>query len=338
MRKDPSQEERPVSHRAAVHKSAVPKPTVLCLAGPTASGKSATALALAEAAPSASPMEIIAVDSATLYRGMDVGTAKPTQAERTQIPHHLIDILDPAQSYSVADFVRDAESCIKDILARGNVPVLCGGTMMYFKALREGLADLPQADPATRAAITAQAAEKGWPALHAALMRVDPQTASRLAPNDSQRIQRALEIYRVSGMPMSHWLAQQSINSPFEYVTLSLEPINRAALHERIKQRFTDMMANGLLDEVRRLYQRGDLHPALPSIRCVGYRQLWAYLENAQPLEDAVGQAIAATRQLAKRQLTWLRSLPARIVVNSQATDAPQQILNHARRLWTMQG
>jgi len=319
-----------------VHRPAASKPTVLCLAGPTASGKSAAALALADAAPA--PIEIIALDSATLYRGMDVGTAKPALTERTQIPHHLIDILDPAQSYSVADFVRDAEQCIKDILARGHLPVLCGGTMMYFKALREGLADLPRADPATRDAIAAQAVEQGWPALHAELMRVDPQTASRLAPNDSQRIQRALEIHHVSGVPMSHWLAQQSSDTPFEYLTLSLEPADRAALHERIAQRFTDMMANGLLAEVRRLHQRGDLHPALPSIRCVGYRQLWAYLENEQPLDAAIGQAIAATRQLAKRQLTWLRSLPERTVVNSQAANAPQQVLNYARRLWTMPG
>jgi len=320
---------KPAGHRTAV----------LCLAGPTASGKSSAALALAEAAPA--PIEIVAVDSATLYRGMDIGTAKPTLAERTRIAHHLIDIRDPAQSYSVAEFVRDAEQAIGGILARGHLPVLCGGTMMYFKALREGLADLPQADPATRARIAAQAHKEGWPALHAELMRVDPVAASRISVGDSQRLQRALEIWHVSGIPMSQWLAQQkqpqqqpSI-APFTYVTISLEPTHRAALHARIALRFADMMANGLLNEVRRLHSRADLHTGLPAIRCVGYRQLWPYLDGAITLNTAVEQAIAATRQLAKRQLTWLRSQPDRRVVDSQAANAITQVIQHARHVWS---
>jgi len=315
------------------------QPTVLCLVGPTASGKSAATLALAEAAPPDRPIEVIAVDSATLYRGMDIGTAKPTPAERTHIVHHLIDIRDPAQSYSVAEFVRDAQHHIAAILARGHLPVLCGGTMMYFKALREGLANLPQADPATRATLTRQANEHGWPALHAELMQVDAPTASRLSCRDSQRIQRALEIYRVSGIPMSQWLAQQRqqpSGMQYDYLTISLEPAHRATLHEAIAQRFMRMMANGLLDEVRHLHARGDLHADLPSIRCVGYRQLWAHLDQTHPLDTAIEQAIAATRQLAKRQLTWLRSQPDRLIVNSLATDAPQQILHHVHHRWPM--
>lgn len=309
------------------------KPAILCLAGPTASGKSATTLALA----ARTPIEVVAVDSATIYRQMDIGTAKPSLQERERIPHHLIDILDPADSYSVAEFVRDAEQCIADILSRGRLPVLCGGTMMYFKALRDGLADLPQADPETRARIEQQAQEHGWPAVHETLQRVDPITAGRLAPHDSQRLQRALEIFQVSGIPMSQWLAQQQetpYQAPYDYVTISLEPSDRAVLHARIAQRYREMMQQGLLDEVRHLRERGDLHPGLPSIRCVGYRQLWAYLDGEVSLETAIEQAIAATRQLAKRQLTWLRSQPERIVVDSLAADAPEQVLREAARWW----
>ncbi len=309
------------------------KTPVLCLAGPTASGKSATTLALAERAP----VEIVAVDSATIYRQMDIGTAKPSLDERQRIPHHLIDILDPSETYSVAEFVRDAEHSIAGILARGHLPVLCGGTMMYFKALRDGLADLPQADPQTRRRIEQQAREQGWPAMHQELMRVDPATASRLAPHDSQRLQRALEIYQVSGIPMSQWLARQQasrIDAPYDYVTISLEPSDRAVLHERIAGRFMQMMRDGLLDEVRRLHARKDLHAGLPSIRCVGYRQLWQHLEGEVDLDMAVEQAIAATRQLAKRQLTWLRSQPERVVVDSLEPDAPQRVLREAARWW----
>lgn len=309
------------------------KPLVLCLAGPTASGKSATTLALA----ARTPVEIVAVDSATIYRQMDIGTAKPSPEERARIPHHLIDILDPSETYSVAEFVGDTEQAISDILARGHLPVLCGGTMMYFKALRDGLADLPQADPQTRERIEQQASELGWPAMHQELMRVDPATASRLAPLDSQRVQRALEIYRVSGIPMSQWLAQQQASradAPYEYITISLEPSDRAVLHERIARRYMQMLDDGLLDEVRRLHEREDLHAGLPSIRCVGYRQLWQYLDGEVELDAAVEQAIAATRQLAKRQLTWLRSQPERIVIDSLMPDAPQQVLREAVRWW----
>lgn len=309
------------------------KTPILCLAGPTASGKSATTLALA----ARTQIEVIAVDSATIYRQMNIGTAKPSQEERERIPHHLIDILDPSDTYSVAEFVTDAERIIADTLTRGHLPVLCGGTMMYFKALRDGLADLPQADLETRERIAQQAHEQGWPAMHQELMRVDPATASRLAPHDSQRLQRALEIYRVSGVPMSQWLAQQQaarVDAAYDYITISLEPSDRAVLHDRIAQRFMQMMADGFLDEVRRLYERKDLHAGLPSIRCVGYRQLWQHLEGKVDLGAAVEQAIAATRQLAKRQLTWLRSQPERIVVDSLQGDAPQQVLQEAARWW----
>ena len=309
------------------------KTPILCLAGPTASGKSATTLALAERAP----IEVVAVDSATIYRQMDIGTAKPSLEERQRIPHHLIDILDPSETYSVAEFVRDAEHSIAAILARGHLPVLCGGTMMYFKALRDGLADLPQADPQTRQRIEQQALDQGWPAMHQALMRVDPSTASRLAPHDSQRIQRALEIYQVSGIPMSEWFARQQANrtdSPYEYITISLEPSDRSVLHARIAKRFRQMMQDGLLDEIKQLYARHDLHAGLPSIRCVGYRQFWPHLQGEVDLDTAVEQAIAATRQLAKRQLTWLRSQPERVVVDGLAPDAPQQVLREAARWW----
>jgi tRNA dimethylallyltransferase len=299
-------------------------PLLLCLAGPTASGKSAASLALAQRWP----VEIIVMDSATIYRGMDVGTAKPTPEEQARVPHHLLDIRDPAQSYSAAEFARDAAALARGIRARGRIPLLCGGTMLYYKALREGLHDLPQADPAVRQQLDDEARERGWPALHAELARVDPITAARLAPHDSQRLQRALEIWRGSGRPLSDWLAQPSASAlpGWKFVTISLEPGERALLHARIAQRYRAMMDGGLLDEVRALYRRGDLHPGLPSIRCVGYRQLWEYLEGRTSLEQAVEQAIAATRQLAKRQLTWLRSLPGRDVIDCLSDRAVEDV------------
>lgn len=302
-------------------------PLVICLAGPTAAGKSASTLALAERWP----LEIVNVDSATIYRGMDIGTAKPSPAEQAQVPQHLLDIRDPAQSYSAAEFRADALRLIDEIRARGRIPLLAGGTMMYYKALRDGLDDLPQADPALRAELEARAARDGWPALHAELARLDPVTAARLAPNDSQRIQRALEICQLSGQPMSALLGRQRAaagDDDNRYLTISLEPSERAALHARIEQRFDAMLANGLLEEVRGLHARADLHPGLPSVRCVGYRQMWAHLDGEISLEEAREQGIAAPRQLAKRQITWLRAQPERVIVDCLAADAVAQTID----------
>ena len=299
-------------------------PLLLCLAGPTASGKSAAALALAERWP----IEIIVMDSATIYRGMDIGTAKPTPEEQARVPHHLLDIRDPAQAYSAAEFARDAAALAQDIRTRGRIPLLCGGTMLYYKALREGLNDLPEADPAIRQQLDTEAAQHGWPALHAELARVDPVTAARLAPHDSQRLQRALAVWRSSGRPLSDWLAQppRPALPGWRFATLSLEPSDRAVLHARIAQRYTAMIQAGLLDEVRALRTRTDLHPGLPSIRCVGYRQLWDHLDGLTTLDEAIERAVAATRQLAKRQITWLRSLPQRHTVDCLSAQAVSQV------------
>jgi tRNA dimethylallyltransferase len=305
---------------------------VICLAGPTAAGKSATTLALA----ARWPVEIINVDSATIYRGMDIGTAKPSQAERERVPQHLLDIRDPAETYSAAEFRRDALELIEDILRRGRIPLLCGGTMLYYKALRDGLNDLPEADAEIRAAIDAEARQAGWPALHTQLGKFDPATAARLAPNDSQRVQRAIEIYRITGQTMSALLAAESgqPDGPYDYLTISLEPSDRLALHARIALRYREMLGHGLLEEVQALHSRPDLHTGLPSVRCVGYRQLWDYLDGKTDLESAVEQAIAATRQLAKRQLTWLRAQPERHVIDCLAPNAADLALAAISRLW----
>jgi tRNA dimethylallyltransferase len=305
---------------------------VICLAGPTAAGKSAATLALARRWP----IEIIVMDSATIYRGMDIGTAKPSREEQAQVPHHLLDIRDPVQTYSAAEFQRDAGTLIADITARGRLPLLCGGTMMYYKTLREGLNELPAADAAIRAAIDSEAREMGWPELHRQLSRYDPDTAARLAPNDSQRLQRAIEIYRISGRPMSDWLKDPPIRhgNARPFMTISLEPSDRLALHTRIAQRYQAMLDLGLVDEVRTLHQRPDLHTGLPSVRCVGYRQIWDYLDGKNGLDQAVEQAIAATRQLAKRQLTWLRSLPERAVVDCLHPDAAGRVVQAAASHW----
>ncbi|MDQ2138210.1 tRNA (adenosine(37)-N6)-dimethylallyltransferase MiaA [Alcaligenaceae bacterium B3P038] len=298
---------------------------LLCLAGPTAAGKSAAVLAIAQRWP----IEVINVDSATIYRHMDVGTAKPSRDERARVPQHLLDILDPLESYSAAQFFDDAHRLADEITARGRTPILAGGTMMYFKALREGLSDLPQADPAIRAELDARAAQLGWPAMHAELAARDPETAARLAPNDSQRVQRALEICLITGQTMSALLAaHRPVASTREFVTLSLEPSDRLALHARIAQRFDAMLDHGLVDEVRVLHARGDLHTGLPSIRCVGYRQIWGYLDGEVDMSTARDQAIAATRQLAKRQLTWLRALPERIAIDCLAANAVEQVID----------
>ena len=305
---------------------------ILCLAGPTASGKSASTHILAQHWP----IEVIVMDSATIYRDMDIGPAKPSAEEQAAIPHHLLDIRDPAESYSAAEFATDATRLIQEIRARGHYPVLCGGTMLYYKALREGLNDLPQADPAIRQQLDERAQEIGWPGMHEELTRIDPVTAARLAPRDSQRIQRALEIFHISGKTMSDWLKDkaQPQEGSHQYVTMSLEPEDRSWLHKRIAVRYHDMIEQGLLQEVEKLYQRPDLHPGLPSIRCVGYRQLWSYLDGEVSLDLAIEQAIAATRQLAKRQLTWLRSEPERQQFNCQNPQAAEQIVQAARQIW----
>lgn len=310
--------------------------SVVALAGPTASGKSAAALAIAQRWP----VEIISVDSALVFRGMDIGTAKPTAAERAAAAHHLIDIKDPLNAYSAADFVHDATRLIDEIQARGRTPLLVGGTMLYFKALMHGLDDMPRADTAVRDRIEARAKALGWPTLHAELAKVDPVTAARLFPNDSQRIQRALEVFEVSGRPIS---ALQTGGATHEGPLaagqlVSLEPENRAWLHQRIAQRFDAMLANGFLDEMRRLRSRGDLHPDLPSMRCVGYRQAWEAMDAAgnqlteAQLAELRDRGIFATRQLAKRQMTWLRSMPERTVIACDAPDAPDQVLRWARQ------
>jgi tRNA dimethylallyltransferase len=295
----------------------------LCIAGPTASGKTAVALAIA----GRWPVEVISVDSALVYRGMDIGTAKPTPAERAAVPHHLIDVLDPAEAYSAARFVADAARLMRDIRARGRLPLLVGGTMLYFRALQGGLDPMPAADAALRAAIDAEAARDGWPALHAQLARLDPATAARLAPHDAQRIQRALEVLRLTGRPLSAWQGGTRAGAPLPMI--SLEPRDRAWLHARIGARFRAMLEQGLLDEVRRLRARGDLHAGLPSMRCVGYRQAWQALDLGTPEALAAWpeRAIAATRQLAKRQLTWLRGMPQRGVVACDAADALAQVV-----------
>lgn len=303
---------------------------LICLAGPTASGKSAAARAIA----ARWPVEIINVDSATIYRGMDIGTAKPSRAEQSETAHHLLDILDPLDAYSAASFRRDALSCVQEIRARGNIPLLAGGTMLYFKALRDGLNDLPGADPEIRLELEQRAVKVGWPAMHAELAQIDPETAARLSPNDSQRIQRALEIWRISGTPMSALLnapAQQ--DTPIKTLTLSLEPTERSVLHQTIAVRFDAMLEAGLLQEVQALHDRGDLHTSLPSIRCVGYRQLWSLLDGEIDYAEARLQAIAATRQLAKRQLTWLRGLPERKTIEACTPDTVETVIQHVAAL-----
>ncbi|HNT37833.1 MAG TPA: tRNA (adenosine(37)-N6)-dimethylallyltransferase MiaA [Rubrivivax sp.] len=295
----------------------------LCLAGPTAAGKTALALAFARALAPQRRVEVISVDSALVYRGMDIGTAKPSAAERAELPHHLVDILDPTEAYSAARFVADATRLAAEIRARGALPLLAGGTMLYFKTLREGLDAMPAADAALRQALDARAAREGWPALHAELARVDPATAARLAPHDAQRIQRALEVHAASGRPLSDWQRGAREADAAAWPMVALEPASRAWLHARIAARFEAMLAAGLLDEVRRLRARGDLHPALPSMRCVGYRQAWEALEQGDTATLAA-RGIAATRQLAKRQLTWLRGM-ARTVVACDAPDALQR-------------
>ena len=296
------------------------KPLAVAIMGPTASGKTATALAIAREIPA----EIISVDSALVYREMDIGTAKPTAEELASVPHHLIDIIEPTEAYSVAQFRDDTIRLVADISARGKLPLLVGGTMMYFKGLTDGLDDLPTADAGVRARIELEAARAGWPAMHDKLRALDPQTADRLAPNDAQRINRALEIIELSGKPMSELLAKRvKTELPFDLLSFALEPSDRAVLHARIATRFDQMLGQsddeGIVAEVARLRARGDLNPSLPSMRCVGYRQAWDYLDGRISRAELRETGIIATRQLAKRQLTWLRAMPARVVIDCLA-------------------
>ena len=278
---------------------------VVALLGPTASGKSALALALAERYP----LEIVVMDSAQVYRGMDIGTAKPGAEERARVPHHLIDLVDPDQPYSAGRWRNDCLRVIKDICSRGKIALLVGGTMLYYRALTHGLDALPQADPALRVAIDAEAAERGWPALHGELARIDPQAAQRIMPNDAQRIQRALEVWRLTGKPLSALQGSSLSELPFKVQSFAVT-LERAELHERIARRFDAMLDAGLLDELRELRSKYRLTGHTPSMRAVGYRQAWQHLEGETSREEMRSRAIAATRQLAKRQMTWLRAFP----------------------------
>ncbi len=309
-------------------------PPALLLLGPTASGKTASALALAQALP----VEIVSVDSALVYRDMDIGTAKPSAAELASCPHHLIDIVSPEDSYSAARFRADAIRLMAEISARGRIPLLAGGTMLYFKALRDGLSDLPAADTALRQAIDEAAAARGWPAVHAELAALDPAAAARLEPTDAQRIQRALEIVRLTGRPLADSYARREDDAlPCRLLPIALAPSDRGVLHERIAQRFDAMLAAGLVDEVRRLRARYRLEPAMPSMRCVGYRQAWEYLDGHIGGDDLRFKGIAATRQLAKRQLTWQRQFretwPGLIELDCLRPDLPDAVREAALRL-----
>ena len=302
-------------------------PRCIALTGPTAAGKTAAAMAIARQ----QAVEIVSVDSALVYRGMDIGTAKPSAAERAAVPHHLIDIRDPLDPYSAAEFVRDTQRLVQDINTRGKLALLVGGTMMYLHALLHGLNDMPGADASVRALLEREAATVGWPAMHTQLAQVDPVTAQRLHPRDSQRIQRALEVYRVSGQMLSSLHAANKTDTAatmFASMPLvSLEPLDRAWLHQRIAQRFDAMLAGNLLEEVRLLRQRGDLNPDLPAMRCVGYRQAWEALDGHWPMQQLRDKGIAATRQLAKRQFTWLRAMPQRHLVACDAPDVLPRLL-----------
>lgn len=314
--------------------SSMKKPMAVAIMGPTASGKTAAALAIAKTRP----VEIISVDSALVYRDMDIGTAKPSPEELAAVPHHLIDIIDPLEAYSVMQFREDAIRLVAEISARGALPLLVGGTMMYFKGLTDSLDDLPTADQAVRAAIEEEAACVGWPAMHAKLAVLDPVTAQRLKPNDAQRINRALEIIQLTGKPMSELLGLRAKPElPFELVSFALEPSDRAVLHKRIAQRFDVMLGTrddeGLVAEVARLRARGDLTPNLPSMRCVGYRQTWDYLDGTINRDELRELGIIATRQLAKRQITWLRAMPERIVIDCLGADPTQALLDRLTTL-----
>ena len=298
-------------------------PPAILLMGPTASGKTAVALHLAEVLP----VELISVDSALVFRDMDIGTAKPDQATLARYPHRLVDVISPEEAYSAARFRDEALAAMADIAGRGKVPLLVGGTMLYYKALREGLSDLPQADPALRAELEARAAVAGWPALHAELAVLDPVTAARLHPTDAQRVSRALEICKLTSRPMSELLAAQKREPlPWNLLPLALAPSDRAVLHQRIAERFGQMLAAGFMDEMEMLRGKYRLEPGLPSMRCVGYRQAWEVLEGTAPAAELLDRGIFATRQLAKRQITWLRADPTAEVFDCLVPDLSRQV------------
>jgi tRNA dimethylallyltransferase len=303
-------------------------PPAIFLMGPTASGKTGVAVELAQRLP----VELVSVDSALVFRDMDIGTAKPDAATLAKAPHHLIDIIDPTEAYSAAAFRHDALRLMADITARGKIPLLVGGTMLYFKALREGLSELPQADPAVRAALDAEIAQHGIERLHAKLAKVDAETAARLAPADTQRIQRAMEVYRLTGSPMSALLKQQTQHAlPYEVTSIALVPSERSVLHRRIATRFEQMLKDGLLDELRGLREKYPLHRDMTSMRCVGYRQAWEFLEGEINEGELLEKGIAATRQLAKRQLTWLRSMPDNVEIDCLSDDLFRRVSDTLR-------
>jgi tRNA dimethylallyltransferase len=299
-------------------------PPAILLVGPTASGKTALAFELA----TRFPCDIVSVDSAQVFRDMDIGTAKPDAATLERFPHRLIDLITPEQRYSAAQFRADALREMESISAAGRIPLLVGGTMLYVKALREGLAELPQADPAMRAQIDAEAATQGWPAMHAELARLDPETAARLKPTDAQRIQRALEVLRLTGRTLGSFFAEQAASTlPFNMLNIALVPSDRSVLHARIGERFAAMLAAGLVDEVKALRKKYTLDAGLPSMRCVGYRQVWEMLEGELPAKELRERGIYATRQFAKRQLTWLRSMEGLTVVDPLASNASDAVI-----------
>ena len=305
------------------------QPPVICLMGPTASGKTALAMALYDALP----CEIISVDSALVYRGMDVGTAKPTTEEQAKYPHRLIDIIDPSESYSAADFCRDALREIAEIRAQGKIPLLVGGTMMYFKSLIDGISPLPEASPEVRAQINEQAQTHGWEYLHNELQQVDPVSAERIHPNDPQRLTRALEVYRLTGNTLTQLTAIKGDTLQGDVLQFAIAPADRATLHQRIEQRFKQMIAQDFKQEVVKLKSRGDLHEDLPSIRCVGYRQMWQHLNGECDFDEMVFRGVCATRQLAKRQLTWLRSWPNLQRLDMEDSTNLAQVLSAVSKL-----
>ncbi|MCC7487192.1 MAG: tRNA (adenosine(37)-N6)-dimethylallyltransferase MiaA [Burkholderiales bacterium] len=304
-------------------------PPAILLMGPTASGKTAVALALAANLP----CEIISVDSAQIYKGMNIGTAKPDARALAAAPHHLLDVIEPHETYSAARFRDDALALMREITERGRIPLLVGGTMMYFQALTEGLNDLPQADPVIRLVIDTMAQEQGWPGVHARLAQVDPETAARLSPTDAQRIQRALEIYYIAGKPMTELLKKPKyVYFPYTPIRIALVPSDREVLHQRIASRFDEMLERGLAAELKQLREEYGLEPGMPSMRCVGYRQAWDYLEGRIGAGALREQGIAATRQLAKRQLTWLRSMQDVTEFDCLSADLPEMVLEYLRR------
>lgn len=301
---------------------------IFCLMGPTASRKTEIAVQLV----SQFPFEIISVDSAMVYRGMDIGTAKPSPEILRIAPHRLINIRDPKEIYSAAEFVRDATYEIEDILAKGRIPLLVGGTMLYFKALQKGLAELPKADANIRLALAEEGAKIGWQVLHQRLHEVDPKASKRIHPHDSQRIQRALEVYMLTGKPISVWQDESTISADWEIVNIIMAPHSRQILHDNIAKRFKQMLAEGFVDEVKRLYLRCDLDLTLPSIRSVGYHEIWEYLQGKLSYQQMEEKAVAASRQLAKRQLTWLRKWPNAVWCDSTAPDLYSQVVGILRR------